>query len=204
MNRYISRQPENCFTAHLDLSSAVSDKTVVSLVLDEYLKEQPGSNTIRSIDADFKRFVVSQIKVFILARHDTTSSTLCYIYYTLSRNPLALQRVRAEHDDIFGSNITQTKAAISANTYALNRLPFTLAIIKETLRLYLPASATREGEPGFYLTQDGHQYPTEGSTIWCSHQGIHREPLYWPQPDSFIPERWLVSDGDPLHPIKGA
>ena len=207
MNRYMSRQLENCFTAHQDLT--VGDKhdayrTVVNLALNEYLKEQPGSNAVRCLDADFKRFAVSQMKVFILAGHDTTSATLCYVYYTLSRNPSALQRVRAEHDDIFGSDITQTTAAITENPYALNNLPFTLAVIKETLRLFPPSSATREGEPGFSLTQDGRQYPTEGFTIWCSHQGIHREPLYWPQPDSFIPERWLVSDGDPLHPIKGA
>lgn len=112
------------------------------------------------MDADFKRFAMSQMKVCILARHDTTSSMLCYIYHTLSLNPLALQRVRAEHDDTFGSNLTQSKAAITANSHALNRLPFTLAVIKETLRLFPPASATREGEPGFCLTQDGHQYPT--------------------------------------------
>ena len=28
--------------------------------------------------------------------------------------------------------------------------------------------------------------------------------MYWPQPDSFVPERWLASEDDPLHPIKGA
>ena len=209
MNWYMSRQLENCFTAHRDSDGAAGDsddvnRTVVNLALSEYLEKQPRSNAVRSMDADFKRFAVSQMKVFILAGHDTTSSTLCYVYHTLSRNPLALQRVRAEHDDVFSSDITQTKAAITANPHALNRLPFTLAVIKETLRLFPPASATREGEPGFCLTHDGRQYPTEGSTIWCSHQGMHREPLYWPQPDSFIPERWLVSDGDPLHPVKGA
>ena len=205
----MNRQLEDCFTAYRDLSGAVGERddanrTVVDLALNEYLDEQPGSNAARSMDADFKRFAVSQMKVFILAGHDTTSSTLCYVYHTLLHNPLALQRVRAEHDDIFGSDLTQTKTAITANPHALNRLLFTLAVIKETLRLYPPASATREGEPGFCLTQDGHQYPTEGSTIWCAHQDMHREPLYWPQPDSFIPERWLVPDGDPLHPIKGA
>ena len=209
MNRYMSRQLENCFASHRDLGGIVGDRddanrTVVSLALNEYLKEQPGSNAVPSMDADFKKFAVSQMKVFILAGHDTTSSTLCYIYHTLSRNSSALQRVRAEHDDIFGPDLTQTKATMTANPHALNRLPFTLAVIKETLRLFPPASATREGEPGFFLTHEGHQYPTEGSTIWCAHQGIHREPLYWPQPDSFIPERWLVSDGDPLHPVKGA
>ena len=209
MNRYMSRQLEKCFAAHRDLGGATGDRddsyeTVVNLALNEYSEQQSGSNATRSMDADFKRFAISQMKVFILAGHDTTSSTLCYVYYTLSRDPLALQRVRAEHDDIFGSDRTQTKATLTTNPHVLNHLPFTLAVIKETLRLFPPASTTREGEPGFSLTQDGHQYPTEGFTIWCSHQGMHREPRYWPQPDSFIPERWLVPDGDPLHPIKGA
>ena len=210
MNRYMSRQLENCFASHRDLGGVVGDKedanrSVVNLALNEYFEQQPGSNNVRSmVDADFKRFAISQMKVFILAGHDTTSSTLCYIYHTLSRNPVALQSVRAEHDEIFGSDIAQTKATIIANPHALSRLSFTLAVIKETLRLFPPASAAREGEPGFYLTHDGRQYPTEGSTVWCSHQSIHREPLYWPQPDSFIPDRWLVPEGDPLHPVKGA
>ena len=209
MNQYMSRQLERCFTAHRDLGNAVDTKddgyrTVVSLALDKYLEEQPGSNAVRSMNADFKDFAISQMKVFILAGHDTTSSTLCYIFYTLSRNPLALQRVRAEHDDVLGSDSTQTKAEIIADPHALHRLPFTLAVIKETLRLFPMASTTRDGEPGFCLSQDGRQYPTGGFTIWCTHQAIHREPLYWPQADCFIPERWLVSDGDPLHPKKGA
>ena len=209
MNRYMGRQLERCFTVHRDRIDTVGDRndgyrTVVDLALARYLEEQPGSKAAPSMNADFKGFAISQMKVFMLAGHDTTSSTLCYIYHTLSRSPLALQRVRVEHDDIFGSDLTQTKVAMTANPYAFNQLPFTLAVIKETLRLFPPASASREGEPGFLLTSDGLQYPTEGSTVWCSHQALHREPLYWPQPDSFIPERWLVSDSDPLHPMKGA
>lgn len=39
---------------------------------------------------------------------------------------------------------------------------------------------------------------------WTMSQAIHRDPRYWPEPDSFIPERWLTSKDDPLHPIKGA
>lgn len=93
---------------------------------------------------------------------------------------------------------------LNAKSHALNQLPFTLAVIREALRLFPTAPSTREGEPGFSLIEDGCQYPTEGFTVWCIHQAIHREPLYWPQPDAFIPERWLVSEGSPLHPIKGA
>ena len=208
MDRYLSRQLRERFAAHrINDPVAAEDcefQTVMDLALAKYLDEQQVSPAIRSMDAEFETLAISQMKVFILAGHDTTSSTLCYIFHLLSSNPLALQRVRAEHDEAFGSDITQAKAKITANPHSLNQLPFTLAVIKETLRLFPVASSTRDGEPGFSLTEEGHQYPTEGFTIWCTHQAMHREPEYWPQPDSFIPERWLVPDDDPLHPMKGA
>ena len=209
MDRYISRQLKTRFATYQDLDNPVGAEdggfqTVVDLALDEYLDEQQASHAVRSMDAEFERLAISQMKVFILAGHDTTSSTLCYIFYLLSCNPLALQRVRAEHDESFGSDLKQTNAKIAADPHSLNQLPFTLAVIKEALRLFPVASSTRDGEPGFSLTHDGHQYPTEDFTIWCTHQAMHREPKYWPQPDTFIPERWLVSSDDSLHPIKGA
>lgn len=209
MDRYIGRQLDICFEAHQDFDrpaakEASSYQTVMDLALNKYAEGQLSTHAARDMDAQFKSFAISQMKVFILAGHDTTSSTLCYIFYLLSCNPSALQRVQAEHDEAFGSDLTQMNDAISANPHLLNRLPFTLAVIKETLRLFPVASATRAGEPGFSLTQDGHMYPTEGFTIWCTHQAMHREEMYWPRQDSFIPERWLVSEDDPLHPVKGA
>ena len=209
MDCYMGRQLEICVEAHqgLDLPAAKEDsrhQTVMDLALNKYIEEQSSNSATRDINAQFKSFAISQMKVFILAGHDTTSSTLCYMFYLLSCNRSALERVQAEHDKVFGSDLTQMKDAISANPHLLNRLPFTLAVIKETLRLFPVASSTRAGEPGFFLTQDGQRYPTEGFTVWCIHQAMHREAMYWPQQDSFIPERWLVSEDDPLHPVKGA
>lgn len=176
----------------------------MDLALDKYLEEQPESRATRNMNATFKSYAISQMKVFLLAGHDSTSSTLCYIFYLLSSNPRALQRARAEHDDVFGSDLSQTNAKIIADPYSLNRLPFTLAVIKEALRLFPPASSTRDGEPGFSISEDGRQYPTHGFSVWSSHQAMQRDPLYWPHPDTFLPERWLATEGDPLYPIKGA
>ena len=33
---------------------------------------------------------------------------------------------------------------------------------------------------------------------------MHRNPEFWPQPDTFLPERWLVAAGDTLAPAKGS
>ena len=207
--QYIARELENRFASRQE-SIDTSDKklpkskTIVDLALDTYLEEQTGLATTSKMDATFEKFAVSQMKIFILAGHDTTSSTLCYIFYLLSKNPPALQRIRAEHDAVFGSSLAETPSVILCNPHTLNQIPNTLAVIKEALRLFPPASSVRDGDANFALTHDGRQYPTEGCIVWSLHQAMHREPLYWPEPDTFLPERWLVPQGDPLYPVKGA
>ena len=51
---------------------------------------------------------------------------------------------------------------------------------------------------------EGRSLPTNGYLVWAVSQPLHRDPEYWPQPDSFLPDRWLVPPGDPLYPVKGA
>ena len=209
LDRYMGRELERRFSVYQETGDVKGAKggrsrTVIDLALDKYLEDQPRSKTTRSIDTTFKSFAISQMKVFVLAGHDTTSSTLCYIYHTLSNNPSALSRIRAEYDSVFGPDLNQTSSVIEDNPHTLNQLPFTVAVIKETMRLFPAASSTRNGEPGFFLEEDSHFYPTNGCIVWSLHQAIHREPRYWPQPDAFIPERWLVDKNDPLYPVKGA
>jgi len=205
----MGRELENRFAAHQEADGAKGatggrSKTVVDLALDKYLEDQPGSLKNSGMDATFKSFAISQMKVFVLAGHDTTSSTLCYIYHLLSINASALTQVRAEHDRVFGSDLSRALPILTESPHTLNQLPFTTAIIKEAMRLFPAASSTRSGEPDFSLEEDSAYYPTDGFIVWSLHQAIHREPLYWPQPDTFIPERWLVGKEDPLYPVKGA
>jgi hypothetical protein len=170
MDRYVGRHLESGIAAHQRLgdTGSTSDKkyrTIMNHALEKFREEQSGSNDPRSMNAEFKRFAISQMKTFMLADHDTTSSTLCFIFYLLSRNPSALQRVRAKHDEVFGTNFTQAFVKLTKNPLSLNKLPFTLAIIKESLRLFPPSSTTRDGERGFSLNQNDSQYPTEGITV---------------------------------------
>ena len=157
------------------------------------------------MDSTFKRVAMSQIKLFLFSGHDTTSSTVCYIFYVLAMNPTVLARVRAEHASIIGLEASKTASLVKSDPFLLNQLPYTLAVIKETLRMYPAVSSTRAGEPNFSVSDDtGRLFPTDGFLVWANPQPIHRDPTYWEQPDSFLPERWLVTPGDPLHPVKGA
>lgn len=40
--------------------------------------------------------------------------------------------------------------------------------------------------------------------VWPVSHALHHSLDFWPSPNAFIPERWLVKEGDPLFPIKGA
>jgi cytochrome P450 len=139
------------------------------------------------------------------AGHDSTSTTICYCYYLPSKNAEALASMRKEHDEVLRRDLSSAAEQLSSNASVLNKLPYTAAVIKGTLRLFPPASSMRLGRPDIELTdRQGIRYPTKGCHVWINHMALHRNPRCWPEPDVFKPERWLVSSDHPLHPAKGA
>jgi cytochrome P450 len=61
------------------------------------------------------------------------------------------------------------------------------------------------GSPDITLTtEDSTSFPTADCQVWTVHEDLHRNPAYWPDPDTYRPERWLVGPEDPLDPPKGA
>lgn len=207
MNAYLSRELDRCFALQVENENASKvrkQNTLVSLALDKYVQKFQVAETRGKLNEAFKDFIICQLKGIILAGHGTTANTLCFVYYLLNSNPSALRRVREEHDTVFGVDVKQTSSAIVQDPHLLNQLTYTLAVIKETLRLYPADSSSRRGQTGISLNQDGQQYPTEGCEVWTLIQAIHRDARYWPDGDAFIPERWICSKEDPLYPIKGA
>ncbi|KAI9884809.1 MAG: hypothetical protein M1823_003398 [Watsoniomyces obsoletus] len=204
MNRYVKRELEDRYARRSDTSKS---KSIVDLALKAYTAENvTDQTTSKHMDPTFQEFAISQIKLFIFAGHDTTASTICYVYHLLSQDPVALQRVRDEYDNVFGRDLSRTSSMITSQPHLLNQLPYTLAIIKETLRLYPVVNAPRAGQPDFFLTDDttGHRYPTENCIVWLNHHALHRNPNFWIRPNEFVPERWLVGSDDPLHPVRNA
>ncbi|MCJ1267244.1 hypothetical protein MMC22_007129 [Lobaria immixta] len=205
MNRYLSRELDNRYETVQDKGKP-KVKSVVDLALNSYLAENPTVSAKETATSwnKFKDFAMAQIKLFIFAGHDTTSTGSCFAIHLLSKNPDILTRLRAEHDTVFG-DVATTTSVLCSKPHLLNELPFTLAVIKETLRLHPAAAALRAGQPNFSLTgPTGQQFPTKGCLVWGDHHGVHHNPEHWPRPYDFIPERWLVPEGDPLQPPKYA
>jgi len=138
------------------------------------------------------------MKTFIFAGHDTTSSTLCYAYYYLSKNPETLAKIRQEHSDVFGPDQSTVGDQLKQDPRLLNRLDYTLAVTREVLRCQPPASTVRTGQKGFFVHDPatGDPLPTDGFTLWPVDVGVHRSSKYWPDPHVFRPERHLHHAAD--------
>ncbi|KAI1103352.1 cytochrome P450 [Jackrogersella minutella] len=177
-------------------------------VLDQALEDyysQPGREQTDPLDAEFMGNLCAQLRMFFFAGYDSTSSTMMTLCYAIWKHPEVLAKLRAEHDEVFGRNIAACPDMITESPSILNSLPYTLAVMKETWRLFPPASGLRTGCKDLVLrSQDGTEYPTEGCAVQISHFSIHRNPKYWPRPLEFIPERFLVGPDHELYPAKGA
>nr|POE49476.1 putative sterigmatocystin biosynthesis p450 monooxygenase [Quercus suber] len=201
MDRYTSRALDERFASREQRGRS---KVVVDLALEAYMKEVKGAtgevdlSKIKTISSEFKRAAISNLKTFIFAGHDTTSSTIAYIYYYLAKYPATLSKLRAEHDAIFGPDASNVASHIQDDPRLLNRLEYTMAVIREALRLQPPASTIRKGTKGFFLhdSKTGEALPTENFMLWPVDVGLQRHPVHWaPDPHTFRPERHLSSSG---------
>ncbi len=121
------------------LGSKRGRKPVIDLALDEYIAQQSGEGhpgIVSKSDKDFKSFAIDQMKTFLLAGHDTTSSALAYTYYLLGYHPAALEKLRKEFDDVFGTDASLTAGQINNDPHLVNRLDFTTACIKGILTVH--------------------------------------------------------------------
>ncbi|KAJ5563772.1 hypothetical protein N7513_000014 [Penicillium frequentans] len=200
MARYIENALDRRYEAWRQSKPSSRPKSIMDLVIADFMRTRP---TDQRLDPEFKKWATIQVRTFLFAGHDSTAATIVYSVYILSKHPKILARVRAEHDDVFGEDITTASQLLKDRPELINQIPYTLAVIKEILRLYPPASALREGQPGVELQDhNGIKYPTDGFLLWILHGSIQRNPNYWSDPHSFLPDRWLVEPGHPLYPPK--
>ncbi|TVY73120.1 Cytochrome P450 monooxygenase aflN [Lachnellula suecica] len=206
MDSYIKKEVGKRWKLHQSNSEKEFSTAVVDLAIQGYIASQPaGSPKLQRLDKEFVTVVTRQIRLFLFAGHDVTSSSIVYCFHLLSKNPSSLQRIREEHKSVLGTDASALPTMISSRPHILNNLPYTTAVMKEAMRLFPGASGIRTGAPGVDLVDGkGNRYPTEGKNIWILHQALQRNPLYWKRPDEFLPERWLVGPDHELYPVKGA
>lgn len=114
------------------------------------------------------------------AGHETTARTMTFTWYALAANPHVTTQLHEELDRVLGDRLP--------NVDDLKRLPYTLQVVKEVLRLY-PAAPfyVRDAVAADQLL--GFDVPV-GTGVMLSPYYTHRHPTFWERPDVFDPSRW--------------
>jgi len=124
---------------------------------------------------------------FLIAGHETTASALTWSLFELAQNPELMKRLQKEVDTVMGDRVRPTYEDIKK--MELLRLCFT-----ESLRMYpeppllirraldedtLPAGATKE-----------ETKVLRGMDFFVSIYNLHRDEKYWPNANTYDPDRF--------------
>lgn len=126
---------------------------------------------------------ISTFPELLLAGVDTTSNTLTWALYHLSKNP---EIQEALHKEVVG--VVPSGKVPQHQDFA--HMPLLKAVIKETLRLYpvVPANSRIMVEKETEI--DGFLFPKNTQFVFC-HYVVSRDPSTFSEPESFRPHRWL-------------
>ncbi|KAF4972157.1 hypothetical protein FZEAL_9658 [Fusarium zealandicum] len=173
-------------------------------ILEAALKNYKGSAQQPKLKGRYLETILGQLKGFLFGGHDTTATSLCWAIHLLQKHPEALEKLRAEHDAVFGSDPQLASQSLHQDPALINSLPYTTGVIKETLRLYPSIVTSRKGSKDLKLVNvPGYpalSFPTEGMMLWDGAQAIQMRDDLWTRATEFVPERWSATAGDPLYP----
>jgi cytochrome P450 len=116
-----------------------SNNSVIDLLLSDYMSKYKDKAPAQ-LDAAFKNCAVPQFRIMFFVGHDSSAATICSVFYLLSQNPSATKKLRAKHDEVFGTDTSTASYHMRTQPQFLNKFPYTAAVIKEVLRLFPPAS----------------------------------------------------------------
>lgn len=130
--------------------------------------------------------LLDECLTIFLAGHETTANALSWTWYLLSGNPEAEAKLHAELAKTLGGRLPTLDD--------MPHLPYTTAVVRESLRLYPPAWViSREAVTPYRLEEI--EVPA-GANLILSPFTTHRDPRFWPAPESFRPERWLENNAE--------
>ncbi|NWZ24410.1 CP27A protein, partial [Asarcornis scutulata] len=161
--------------------------------------------------------VYGSVAELLLAGVDTTSNTLSWALYHLSRD-LGIQETLYQ----------ELKAVVPPDRFPqaedIPKMPMLRAIIKETLRVYpvVPTNARvfyekdiiigdylfpknvsrgRSGRGPRCAPRGIDPLPTPQTLFVLAHYAMSHDETYFPEPERFLPQRWLRGHGSPHHPF---
>ncbi|KAK0182440.1 hypothetical protein PV327_000582 [Microctonus hyperodae] len=136
--------------------------------------------------------IQEEVDTFMFEGHDTTTAGLCFTLLLLAEHGDIQQRVRHEVDEV----LEKCKGRMGITE--LQQLPYLERCIKEALRLY-PSVPTISREVTEDLQLDKYLIPV-GVIINIHLYDLHRDANFWPDPDRYDPDRFLLERIQGRHP----
>jgi cytochrome P450 len=176
--------------ANLLLRNSISelDRTVEGFIASGRSRQPMGDDLLSRLvlaqHEDGTRMSDRQLRdeamTLYLAGHETTALTLTWSWYLLSQHRHVEDKLVSEWQHVLAGRTPTAKD--------LQHLPYTAAVIAESMRLFPPVyvigrEATADLELGGYHVKRGY-------TVLMSQWVNHRDPKYFPEPEEFRPERW--------------
>jgi cytochrome P450 len=163
-------------------SRGIDNGDVLSMLLNARDKETGETMTDEQ--------VVDEVLTILLAGAETTANGLTWACHLLSHHPEAQRRLSEEVDEVLSGRPFEH--------VDLAELEYTRRVLSETLRLYPPVwMLSRQASTDVRL--GGHVIPA-GSEVFISVHALHRDPLLYPEPTRFNPDRWLTWPEDRIVP----
>lgn len=143
------------------------------------------SSLLNARDSDGKPLTARQVRdeivTMLLAGHETSALALTYALDLLARHPEVTKKVQVELDTVLQGRLPSHDDLV--------RLPYTNAVVAETLRLYPPVWTL-----GRELLTDvpvGDHVLPRGATVMLPPWVVQRDRRWFPEPLRFAPERFL-------------
>jgi cytochrome P450 len=170
-------------------TSAADYPTVYAQLRQSILKDAAKSKCDISEDQVIQSYrldMASEMLDHVLAGFDTSSITLTWLAWELSRAPNALWQTKLREE------ITGLQGSKDAKQ--IDQLPILNACLMETLRVHaaIPGNQPRM-TPSSASLGDFENLPA-GIRVQSQAWSLHRNPDVYPEPDSWQPSRWLDAD----------
>ncbi|KAF9794160.1 hypothetical protein SFRURICE_009537, partial [Spodoptera frugiperda] len=136
--------------------------------------------------------ITEEVDTFMFEGHDTTATALCFMIMRLANEPRAQDSIAEELKSIFGDS--QRPPTLED----LSQMKYLDCCIKESLRLYPSVHFMSR-----YFAEDvkiGDVIVPHKTMCHFNVFDIHRNPDIFPDPEKFIPERFLPENCVSRHP----
>ena len=169
----------------VDIAEAIINKRIAS---DEKKDDDLLGILLQMRDQISVDHIRDEVLTLILSGHETTANVMSWAFSYLSKNPKVRNELEDEADRADWINESRAPTYLELEESS----PVASAILQETMRLappvwVAPRIATTDCEI------DGVKIP-KGAHVLLSQYVTHRNPIYFPNPLQWNPDRWFDPD----------